>query len=59
MDPLVASPEVQDVIATKVTEAIEKQVDIEAILNSVFTGVITDRPRLEQLVGRWRPRSTA
>ena len=45
VDPLVASPEVQDVIATKVTEAIEKQVDIEAILNSVFAGVITDRLR--------------
>ena len=51
VDPLVASPEVQDVIATKVTEAIEKQVDIKAILNNVFAGVITDRPRLEQLVG--------
>jgi len=51
VDPLVASPEVQDVIATRVTEASEKQVDIEAILNSVFAGVITDRPRLEQLVG--------
>src|SRR3954447_9097968 len=49
--PLVASPEVQDVIATKVTDAIEKQVDIEAILNNVFAGVINDRPRLEQLVG--------
>ena len=49
--PLVDSPEVQDVIATKVTDAIEKQVDIEAILNNVFAGVITDRPRLEQLVG--------
>ena len=33
VDPLVASPEVQDVIATRVTAAIEKQVDIEAILN--------------------------
>ena len=51
VDPLVASPEVQDVIATKVTDAIEKQVDIEAILNDVFAGVITERPRLEQLVG--------
>ncbi len=51
VDPLVASPEVQDVIATKVTTAIEKQVDIEAILNDVFAGVITDRPRLERLVG--------
>jgi hypothetical protein len=51
VEPLVDSPEVQDVIATKVTDAIEQQVDIEAILNDVFAGVITDRPRLEQLVG--------
>ncbi len=51
VEPLVNSPEVQDVIATKVTDAIEKQVDIEAILKNVFAGVITDRPRLEQLVG--------
>ena len=51
VEPLVSSPEVQDVIATKVTDAIEQQVDIEAILNNVFAGVITDRPRLEQLVG--------
>ena len=51
VEPLVKSPEVQDVIATKVTDAIEKQVDIEAILSNVFAGAITDRPRLEQLVG--------
>ena len=51
VQPLVSSPEVQDVIATKVTDAIEQQVDIEATLNNVFAGVITDRPRLEQLVG--------
>ena len=49
--PLVNSPEVQDAIATKVTDAIEQQVDIEAILNDVFAGVITDRPRLQRLVG--------
>jgi len=49
--PLVNSPEVQDVIATRVTEAIQQQVDIEAILNNVFAGVITDAPRLQQLVG--------
>ena len=49
--PLVNSPEVQDVIATKVTAAIQQQVDIEAILNNVFTGVITDAPRLQLLVG--------
>ena len=49
--PLVESPEVQDVLATKVTDAIQQQVDIEAILNDVFAGVITDAPRLQQLVG--------
>jgi hypothetical protein len=49
--PLVDSPEVQDVIATKVTTAIQQQVDVEAILNNVFSGVITDAPRLQLLVG--------
>jgi hypothetical protein len=36
---------------TTVTNAIEQQVDIEAVLNEVFAGVITDRPRLQKLVG--------
>ena len=49
--PLVDSPEVQAAIATKVTEAIQRQVDVEAILNDVFAGVITERPRLQALVG--------
>ena len=49
--PLVNSPEVQDAIATTVTNAIEQQVDVEAILNQVFAGVITDHARLQQLVG--------
>ena len=49
--PLVESPEVQAAIATKVTAAIQQQVDVEAILNEVFAGVITDRPRLQALVG--------
>jgi hypothetical protein len=49
--PLVHSPEVQDAIATTVTNAIDQQVDIEAILNEVFAGVITNRPRLQKLVG--------
>jgi hypothetical protein len=49
--PLVDSPEVQAAIATKVTGAIQQQVDVEAILNQVFAGVITDRPRLQALVG--------
>jgi hypothetical protein len=49
--PLVDSPQVQEAISTKVIDAIEAQVDIEAILNDVFAGVITDRPRLQELVG--------
>ena len=48
--PLIESPEVQDVIATRVTGAIQQQVDIEAMLNTVFAGVIDDKPRLQQLV---------
>jgi len=49
--PLVDSPAVQNAIATKVTDAIQKQVNVEQIVNDVFAGVITDRPRLKQLVG--------
>jgi len=49
--PLVDSPEVQQAIATTVADAIEQQVDVETILNDVFADVITQRPRLEQLVG--------
>ncbi|CUR55425.1 exported hypothetical protein [metagenome] len=57
--PLVDSPEVQDAIATKVTDAIERQVDVEALLHQAFSGVISDRPRLQLLVGPpWPPRST-
>lgn len=51
VQPLVNSPEVQDVIVSKVTSAIEQQVDVEALLNDVFADVITDRPRLQQLTG--------
>jgi hypothetical protein len=49
--PLVESPEVQDVIATRVTDALEAQVDTEALVHRAFAGVIDKRPRLEQLVG--------
>src|SRR4029450_6060845 len=49
--PLVHSPEVQDAIATTVTNAIEQQAAIAAVLSEVFAGVITARPRLEKLVG--------
>jgi hypothetical protein len=49
--PLVESPEVQAAIAATVTGAIQQQVDVEAMLNQVFEGVISDRPRLQALVG--------
>ena len=41
--PLVDSPQVQDAIATTVTSAIQQQVDVEALINQAFAGVITDR----------------
>lgn len=49
--PLVDSPEVQAAITTKVTDAIQSQVDVEALLNKAFAGVIQDRPRLQLLIG--------
>lgn len=50
VEPLVHEPEVQDVIATRVTSVLEQQVDVEATLEEVFSGVVTDRPRLERLI---------
>lgn len=49
--PLVHSPEVQSTIANTVTAAIQRQMDVEALLDQAFAGVITDRPRLQSLVG--------
>jgi hypothetical protein len=49
--PLVDSPEVQAAITTKVTDALESQVDVEALLNQVFADVIKSKPRLQALVG--------
>ncbi len=49
--PLVDSPEVQDALATAVTDAIQQQVDTEALLNEAFAGVTDEAPRLELLVG--------
>ncbi|HEX6149838.1 hypothetical protein [Nocardioides sp.] len=49
--PLIESPEVQDALSATVTDAIQQQVDIEALLNEAFAGVIDDAPRLELLVG--------
>lgn len=49
--PLVDSPEVQAAITTKVTDALESQVDVEALLRQVFADVIKSKPRLDLLVG--------
>lgn len=49
--PLVDSPEVQDAIATKITAAIQEQVDVESVVRSAFTGLNADLPRLDRLVG--------
>ena len=49
--PLVDSPEVQTAIATKVTDAIEEQVSVQALLTQAFAGVSKDRPRLKLLIG--------
>jgi hypothetical protein len=49
--PLVDSPEVQTAITTKVTDAIEEQVSVEALLTQAFAGVTKDRPRLQLLIG--------
>jgi len=48
---LVDSAVVQDAVATRVTDAIQQQVDVESVVNEVFAGVIDDAPRLQLLVG--------
>lgn len=47
--PLVQSPEVQEVLATRVTAAISDQVDVESLLDQAFATVSDDAPRLELL----------
>lgn len=47
--PLVQSPEVQEVLATRVTAAISQQVDIEGLLDQAFAGLSDEAPRLELL----------
>ena len=49
--PLVNSAEVQEAIGTAAIQTFEKQVNVEAILDDVFAQVLTDRPRLQRLVG--------
>ena len=50
VEPLVHEPAVQDVMAKEATDVLERQVDIEATLNDVFSDVVTDRPKLERLI---------
>lgn len=47
--PLVQSPEVQEVLATRVTTAITDQVDVESLLEQAFAGLADEAPRLELL----------
>ena len=49
--PLVNSPEVQDAIGSAAIQTFQQQVNVEAILSDVFAGILTDRPRLQRLVG--------
>lgn len=51
MGPLVDSPEVQAAVVTKVTTALQDQVDVESLLTQAFSGVIADRPRIQLLIG--------
>ena len=51
VDPLVESSEVQDVIATTVTDAIQRQVDVEQLLKDALAQTNSDRPQLERLAG--------
>ncbi len=47
--PLVHQPQVQEVIATRVTAAISDQVDVEAMLKEAFANFKDQAPRLELL----------
>ena len=49
--PLVDEPQVQEVVATTVTDAIARQVDIKRLLDDVFAQVRAEAPRLELLAG--------
>lgn len=49
--PLVQSPEVQDALATRVTDVITDQVDVEGLLDQAFAGLTDEAPRLELLEG--------
>jgi hypothetical protein len=49
--PLVSSPQVQQAIGDAAIQTFEQQVNVEAILDDAFSQVLTDRPRLQRLVG--------
>ena len=48
--PLAASPEVQDSVATFVTDKIKEQVDPEALVEQIFAGLLEQYPSLKALV---------
>ncbi|TAK68302.1 MAG: hypothetical protein EPO13_12200 [Actinomycetota bacterium] len=48
--PLAAQPEVQEVVADAVVKAFQERVDVQALVQDTFGGVIADRPRLQALV---------
>lgn len=48
--PLAADPEVQAATAAAITQAFEKNVDVEALVNEAFGGIVQDRPRLQALI---------
>lgn len=49
--PLVQAPQVQEVLAETVTDAIQQQVDVDALLEEAFASVSDRAPRLQLLVG--------
>jgi len=51
VSPLIHDPRVQQAITKEVVQAIEKQVDVEALLNQALAKVVPDRPRLQALSG--------
>lgn len=51
VEPLINEPAVQEAITAKVITALESQVDVGAIVDNLFAGVVTDEARRAQLAG--------
>lgn len=50
VQPLASDPDVQQAVATFVTEKIEEQIDTEALVQEIFGGLIDQAPALQALV---------